>query len=51
MSGIYLYLTFIFIIFVFLGYKVITKKKREKQSYEEREDNVFYDAAKKIRRD
>lgn len=51
MSGIFLYLTFIIIVFIFLGYKVITKKKREKQAYEEREENVFYDAAKNIRRD
>ncbi|MCU7941007.1 MAG: hypothetical protein KZQ74_00185 [gamma proteobacterium symbiont of Bathyaustriella thionipta] len=51
MTGLYFYLLFIIIIFVFLGYKVIAKKKREKQDYEEREDNVFYDAAKKIRRD
>lgn len=47
----YLYLFFLIIIFVFLGYKVMTKKRREKQNYEEREDNVFYDAVKKIRRD
>ena len=51
MAGIYLYLTFLIIIFIFLGYKLIIRKKREKQTYEEREDNVFYDAAKNIRRD
>lgn len=51
MSGIYLYLAILIVVFVFLGFKVITKRKHEKQAYEEREDNIFYDAAKNIRRD
>ncbi len=51
MNGIYLYLAVIFLVFVFLGYKIFTKKRGEKQAYEEREDDVFYDAAKNIRRD
>jgi len=51
MNGIYLYLAILIIVFVFLGFKVMTKRRHEKQAYEEREDNVFYDAAKNIRRD
>ncbi len=51
MTGIYLYLLILMIIFVFLLVKVMAKRKRDKQAYEEREDTVFYDAAKRIRRD
>ncbi len=51
MSGIFLYLIFLMVIFIFLGYKVITKRRHEKQAAEEREDDVFYDAVKNIRRD
>lgn len=51
MTAIYFYLTLIMIVVVFLGFKVISKRRQEKQAYEEREENVFYDAAKNIRRD
>ncbi|MCK5647817.1 MAG: hypothetical protein KAI22_02970 [Gammaproteobacteria bacterium] len=51
MNGIYFYLTIIIVIVGFLGYKIISKRRQEKQAYDEREDNVFYDAAKNIRRD
>jgi hypothetical protein len=54
MTGIYLYMMFIILIFAFLIYKflgVLAQKKRDKEAAEEREDNVFYDAAKNIRRD
>ena len=51
MNGIYLYLMIFIVIFVFLLFKIIAKRKGEKQAYEEREDNVFYDSVKKIRRD
>ena len=51
MNSIYFYLALIFIIFLYLGYKLIKVKKREKKSYEEREENVFYDNVKNIRRD
>lgn len=51
MNGLFIYLGIIIFILAFIGYKIFTKKKREKQTYEEREDDVFYDAVKKIRRD
>jgi len=51
LTGIYFYILALLVIFVFLAYKVYIKRKQERQQYEEREDNVFYDAIKKIRRD
>lgn len=51
MAGVYFYLFATFIIFVFLLYKVVSRKRQENKNYEEREDNVFYDAVKKVRRD
>lgn len=50
-SGIYLYLFILVVVFIFLGYKLFTKTRNQKKDYEEREDNVFYDAVKEIKRD
>lgn len=50
-NGLYLYLAVILAVFVFLGFKLFTKQRNTKRNYEEREDDVFYDAVKKIRRD
>jgi hypothetical protein len=44
-------LAIIIAIVAFLGFKIIAKKRREKQVSEEREDNVFYDAVKNIRKE
>lgn len=51
MNIIYLYLTIIVVVIAFLGFKILTKRRQEKQAYEEREENVFYDTVKNIRRD
>ncbi len=51
MKSLYLYLAIIIGTLIFLGFKLYRKRKQEKQAREEREDNVFYDAAKNIRRD
>lgn len=51
MAGIYFYLLILFLVFAFLLYKFITKRRQEKLDYEEREDNVFYDTVKNIKRD
>lgn len=51
MTGTYLYLAIAIIVFVLLLIKVVKKIKHEKESYQEREDNVFYDNVKNIRRD
>lgn len=50
-SGIYLYLAILVVVFIFLGFKLLNKKRSQKKDYEEREDNVFYDAVKEIKRD
>ncbi len=51
MNALYLYLAVTIGSIVFLGFKLYKRTKRKKQAYEEREDNVFYDAVKNIRRD
>ncbi|MCK5696738.1 MAG: hypothetical protein KAI02_01160 [Gammaproteobacteria bacterium] len=51
MTMIYLYLIALFIVFIYLAYRLVLKRKRTKETYEDREDDVFYDAAKNIRRD
>jgi len=51
MIGLYFYVVLILAIFIFLLVKIMAKRKRHKQDYEERKDNVFYDAARKVRRD
>ncbi len=51
MHGVYLYLAIIILVIIFLGVKYYRKKKQAKQDYDEREENVFYDTAKHIRRD
>lgn len=51
MNIMYLYLAILIVIFVFIGFKVALARRHAKQADEEREDNVFYDAVKNIRRD
>lgn len=51
MKSLYLYLAIIIGTLIFLGFKLYRQRKQKNQAYEEREDNVFYDAAKNIRRD
>lgn len=51
MAMIYFYLFILVIIFVYLLARLINKQKAEKKRTEEREDNVYYDAVSKIRRD
>jgi predicted negative regulator of RcsB-dependent stress response len=51
MTGLYFYLSILIAVFIFLGYRVYKKRKLEQKTYEEREDDVFYDNAKNIRRD
>ncbi len=51
MAGQLFYLAIIIIVFIFLGIKLYKKRQLERKTYEEREDNVFYDNVKNIRRD
>ena len=51
MAGVYIYLIGAIIAFFYLGYKIYLKRKQEKDALAEREDNVFYDAVKDVRRD
>lgn len=51
MNGLYLYLAMLIFVMAFLGFKLYHKRKKTRRNYEEREENIFYDAAKNIRRD
>ncbi len=51
MIGPYIYTGILFLVFIYLAYKVYTRKKKEREAYEEREEDVFYEATKNIRRD